>query len=143
MEKHTLRGIGAGFFLLLAAAGCGGENVFTSPGFGNGDDEVTGAIRGQVTAGGAGVGGVRIIVVNYDSTTTDGQGLYEFAGVPAATYNVSLRVPANYTLGIGENSTREVRVAADGVAAANWTLQREGATAAAVPLANYASYTDP
>jgi hypothetical protein len=115
---------GAAIAALLAVMACG-ENRFTEPGTGGGGGNQFGSIQGQVTAAGVGVGGVRIVVVNRDSTVTNGQGVYQFTNVPSATYTVSLRVPANYTLPIGENSSQTVRVSTGGIATANWILRQD------------------
>ncbi len=117
----------------IAAAGCGGDNEFPDL-VGVGDGNRLGVIRGQVTATGVGVGGARVIMVNRDSVLTNGQGLYEFTRVPAATYTIQLRVPANYTLPIGDSDRRQVTVTDGGVAEASWTLRQEiGSTNSSVP----------
>ena len=123
---------GAVIASLLAVVACG-ENRFTEPGAGGGGGNQAGSIQGQVTAGGVGVGGVRIVLVNRDSTITNGQGVYQFANVPSATYTVSLRVPANYTLPIGENSSQSVTVSGGGIATANWILRQDPANPVVVP----------
>jgi hypothetical protein len=116
-----------GLFCLLFMAGCGGDNIFpTYPLSGTEGVVRPGTIEGVVTAGSP-LGGVSIILVNRDSTVTDGAGRYRFANLPASTYSVSIRVPLNHALAPGDSATRTVGVGAGGVETVNWSLIRQGA----------------
>ena len=95
----------------LAAAACDGANAFTGSFGTNGPTTGgTGSIQGQVTANGTGQGGVAVILVGQDSTTTTGTGAFTFASVPSGTYQIAVRVPIGFTLAPGQTSQRSVVV---------------------------------
>lgn len=125
MRKRVLVAV-AGAVCLLFAAGCEGDNIFpTIPISGTEGPVRPGTIEGTVTAAGP-MGGVRIILVNRDSTLTDGAGRYRFINLPASTYTVSIRVPLNHVLAPGDSATRRVQVGAGGTQQVNWNLVPEG-----------------
>ncbi len=113
-----------------AAAACSGANAFTGTDFGGGTGTVpqTGNIQGSVTADGAGLGGVSVILVGRDSVQTDGSGVFRFQGLAAATYPVTVRVPIGYALVAGQTGTQNVAVSSGGTATANFALQRTTGT---------------
>jgi hypothetical protein len=125
MESSSLCKAAAVLVLALVAAACEGDNLFPEFGVGNGVPG-QGAIEGSVTTAGTPMGGVWIILVDRDSTQTDGLGEYRFAPLPASTYTVSIRVPLNHTLAPGDSATQRVTVAAGGVRVVDWRLIAEG-----------------
>ena len=110
---------------VLAAAACDGANAFTGSQFGRegGGAAGVGTIQGAVTANGSGAGGVPVILVGQDSTTTNGSGIYTFTDVPSGTYQVAVRVPIGFSLAAGQTATRTVTVAAGGTSGATFNLQ--------------------
>ncbi len=126
--------MGAAVSLLLGVTACNGSNAFTGPGGvgvgtgGGGAGSLNGTIEGTVTADGAGRGGVSVILVGRDSTVTAGDGTYRFAGIPAATYSVAVRVPVGFRLAAGQNGTRVVTVGAGGVVGASFVLLSDAGT---------------
>jgi hypothetical protein len=115
---------------VAAAAACSGANAFTGTDFGNGTGSVpqTGNIQGAVTADGAGLGGVSVILVGRDSVQTDGSGVFRFEGLAAATYPVTVRVPIGFALAAGQTGTQNVPVSSGGTATADFALQRTTGT---------------
>lgn len=107
----------------LAAAACDGANRFTGSFGTNGSGAGTGSIQGQVTANGAGQGGVSVILVNQDSTVTSGSGTFAFSGVPSGTYQIAVRVPIGFTLAAGQASPRSVTVTDGGTSGVTFVLQ--------------------
>jgi hypothetical protein len=109
-----------------ALAACEGANGFTGSQVGlegGGGARAVGAITGSVIADGSGRGGVSVILVGRDSTTTDGSGAFTFSAVPAGTWQVSVRVPLGMTLAAGQTGTRTVTVADGGTSGATFILQ--------------------
>jgi hypothetical protein len=94
----------------LAAAACDGANGFTGSFGRTGGPAGTGTIQGQVTADGTGQGGVRVLLVDQDSTVTSGSGVFAFNSVPSGTYQIAVRVPIGFTLAAGQASPRSVVV---------------------------------
>lgn len=125
MNTRKMACIAAILAVLLSAGGCRGDNLFSEPGS-TGGEQQPGSIVGQVTAAGVPVGNVTIIVVNTDSTSTDSQGLYRVDGLPAATYSVTVRVPANYTLETTEPLSKSAVVGAAQISRVDWRLTRTG-----------------
>lgn len=115
---------------VAAAAACSGANAFTGTDFGNGAGSVpqTGDIEGQVSADGAGLGGVAVVLVGRDSVQTDGSGVFRFEGLAAGTYPVTVRVPIGFALAPGETGTQNVAVAGGSTATANFALNRTTGT---------------
>lgn len=110
MSRRVRVGIAAAI-TALAAAACDASS-FTGTTFGTAGGAVggTGTISGTVTADGSGQGGVSVILVNQDSTTTTGSGAFTFASVPSGTYQIAVRVPIGLTLAAGQTSPRSVIV---------------------------------
>jgi hypothetical protein len=108
--KARIRVVVAMACAALAAAACDGGNAFTgsfgTTGLGTG----AGSIQGQVNANGTGQGGVPVILINQDSTTTAGTGAFAFDSVPSGTYQIAVRVPIGFTLAAGQTSPRGVVV---------------------------------
>lgn len=129
MRTSLHRGTALALGLLLALTACGGENAFPGLGITNGATD-TGTILGSVTSSGVGVGGVEILLLGArrDSTLTNSQGQYRFERLAAGTYDLSIRVPLNYTLAPGDSATQRVQLAARGQATVNWRLQPQGPT---------------
>jgi hypothetical protein len=125
MSKQSVISIAATLAVLLSAAGCRGDNLFSEPGS-TGGEQNPGSIVGQVTAAGVPVGGVTVIVVNTDSASTDSQGQYRVDNLPAATYSVTVRVPANYTLETTEPFSKSAVVGAAQISRVDWRLTRTG-----------------
>src|SRR5215212_5487423 len=98
---------------VLAPAACDGANAFTGSEFGRegGGAAGVGTIQGSVTADGSGRGGISVILVGQDSTTTNGSGVYTFTGIPSGTYQVAVRIPIGFALAAGQTATRTVTVA--------------------------------
>jgi hypothetical protein len=108
----------------LAAAACDGANAFTGSFGTNGSNSGgTGSVQGQVTANGAGQGGVSVILVNQDSTVTNGAGIFTFATVPSGTYQIAVRVPIGFTMVAGQTSQRTVVVTDGTSTGVNFSLQ--------------------
>jgi len=106
----------------LAAAACDAGGFTGS--FGRvGGAGGTGTIQGLVTANGAGQGGISVILVNQDSTVTNGTGAFVFDSVAAGTYQVAVRVPIGFTLVAGQTSQRSVTVTPGATSGANFALQ--------------------
>jgi hypothetical protein len=76
-----------------------------------------------VTANGAGQGGVSVILVNQDSTVTNGAGIFTLSAVPSGTYQIAVRVPIGFTLAAGQTSPRSVTVADGGTSGVTFILQ--------------------
>lgn len=95
----------------LAAAACDASS-FTGTTFGSSGGAVSGngTVSGTVTADGSGQGGVSVILINQDSTTTTGTGAFSFPSVPSGTYQITVRVPIGFTLAAGQTSPRNVVV---------------------------------
>lgn len=110
MSRRVRVGIAAAI-TALAAAACDASS-FTGTTFGTAGGPVggTGSISGTVTADGSGQGGVPVILVNQDSTTTTGTGAFTFPSVPSGTYQIAVRVPIGLTLAAGQTSPRSVIV---------------------------------
>ena len=124
MRKRNSFQLVAGLCLLILSTACGGDNLFEGYGAAAGGN--VGTIEGTVTAAGAPLGAVPIILVGRDSTMTNGDGLYRFEDLPASTYTVAIRVPLNYEPVPGDSVTRTVRLAGGSVEAVNWRLQARG-----------------
>ena len=110
-------------------AACDGANAFTGTGGGFGftggsGAASTGRITGNVSADGTGLGGVSVIVVGRDSTTTDGTGAFAFDSVPAGTYTVSVQVPIGYSLAAGQTTTQNANVTSGGTTGLTFLLTR-------------------
>jgi hypothetical protein len=113
----------AGAILLAAAAAaCSGDNVFVGTVGGTGTISQNGSIQGVVTANGAGVGNITVVIVGGDSARTAGNGRFVIANVPPSAYNVSIRVPINFSLAPANPSTRSVTVLAGVPTIVNWEL---------------------
>jgi hypothetical protein len=95
---------------VLAAAACDGANAFTGTFGTTGGPAGTGNIQGVVTADGSGQGGVPVILINQDSTTTASGGAFAFSAVPSGTYQIAVRVPIGFSLAAGQTSPRSVVV---------------------------------
>lgn len=124
MSVRPWIGIAAAFTLLVAAA-CDTSSLFsnTVP-FGGGVVSGTGAVQGTVLSGGSGLGGVPVVLIGRDSTETNSTGVFAFDSLPAATYQVAVRVPIGYALAAGQTATRSVTVTSDGVAGLTFILQQ-------------------
>jgi len=108
----------------LAAAACDGSNLFTVP-IGTTDGTPgTGTVQGSVLAGGTGAGAVPVILVGRDSTQTDANGVFSFDSIPAASYQLSVRVPIGFALAAGQTATRTVAVTSGGTTGATFVLER-------------------
>lgn len=129
MITSYMRSLALGAAVLLGSAACAGDNVFTDLPVGANEPLTGGAIRGQVTANGVGVGGVLVIVTDGPRTTTAGDGTYRFVDLPSARYTLSIQVPPGYELAPGEPLLRDAEVADNRVAVASWRLQRNDAPA--------------
>ena len=115
----------AAAFTLLAAAACESSNLFsTTAPFGGDTITGTGTVQGSVLAGGSGLGGVPVVLIGRDSTQTNGNGTFAFDSVPAATYQLAVRVPLGFTLAAGQTATRSVSVSSGAV------TRRDGGPAA-------------
>jgi hypothetical protein len=110
---------------VLASAACEGANAFTASDFGRsgGGAAGVGTIQGQVTADGAGAGGVSVILIGRDSTVTNGAGVFTFGNVPSATYSVAVRVPVGFALAAGQTGTRTVTVTDGATTGVTFILQ--------------------
>jgi hypothetical protein len=130
-RRRAMRGSSRVFALAVAAiiaAACeGGAGLFVTSGAA---DTANGAIVGNVTANGAGQGGIQLVAIGSqrDSTVTDGTGTYRFAAVPAGQYSVTIQVPIGLQLGAGQSGTQTVSVPAGGSATANFALQNATGT---------------
>jgi Carboxypeptidase regulatory-like domain len=109
----------------LAAAACDGANAFTGSFGTNGGPNSggTGNVQGQVTANGAGQGGISVILVNQDSTVTNGAGIFAFDSIPSGTYQIAVRVPLGFTMVAGQTSQRSVAVTNGATSGVNFSLQ--------------------
>lgn len=123
MSRRVRVGIAAAI-TALAAAACDASS-FTGTTFGTAGGAVSGngSVSGTVTADGSGQGGVLVILINQDSTTTTGTGAYTFPSVPSGTYQIAVRVPIGYTLAGGQTSPRSVVVTSGTTTGANFILQ--------------------
>jgi len=112
--------------MVLAAAACDGANAFTGSDFGRtgGGAGGVGTIQGQVTADGAGAGGVSVVLIGQDSTVTNGAGVFTFSNVPSSTYSVAVRVPIGFALAAGQTGTRTVTVTDGATTGVTFILQR-------------------
>ena len=126
--KNGMRSGIAAILLAVAATACTGSNLFTGPGTTGGNGAQEGALQGSVTAGGTGVGNVVVVIVGGDSARTNGQGRFVIPNLSPAAYAVSIRVPLNYDLAPGEQSTRTVNVAAGNSTIVNWQLTERNTT---------------
>lgn len=111
--------------VLVLGTACGGENLFEGAAATGGG--TVGAVQGSVTATGAPLGAVPVILIGVDSTMTDGQGIYRFEQLPASTYTVAIRVPLNYEPVPGDSTTRTVQLSGGGTQTINFRLQARGA----------------
>jgi hypothetical protein len=115
----------AAAFTLLAAAACDASSLFSNTAqFGGGVVSGTGAVQGTVLAGGSGLGGVRVVLIGRDSMQTTSGGVFAFDSLPAATYQIAVRVPIGYALAAGQTATRSVAVSSDGVTSLTFILQQ-------------------
>jgi hypothetical protein len=113
----------------LALAACDGANAFTGTPFGReGGGTGAGTITGQVTADGTAQGGVPVVLVGVDSTTTDGIGAFRFDSVAAGSYTVAVRVPVGFTLAAGQTANRTAVVTAGGTTGISFVLTRTTTT---------------
>lgn len=110
---------------LLAAAACESSNLFssTAPFGGGGIVTGTGTVQGSVLSGGNGLGGVRVVLIGRDSTQTASNGIFAFDSLPAATYQIAVRVPIGFTLATGQTATRSVSVSSGAVTGVTFVLQ--------------------
>lgn len=114
----------AAAFSLLAAAACDSSSLFsTTSTFGGGTVVGTGTVQGTVLAGGSGVSEVRMVLVGRDSTLTDVNGVFAFDSIPAAIYQLTVRVPDGFVLATGQNATRSVSVRSGEVTGVTVVLQ--------------------
>ncbi len=108
----------------LVAAACDGSNLFTGQ-FGTGATvTLTGTMRGTVLADGTAANAVPVVLVGRDSTLTDLNGIFVFDSIPAATYQVAVRVPIGFALAAGQTATRAVTVTAGATTGTTFLLQR-------------------
>jgi hypothetical protein len=121
--KARLRIGAAAACAALAVAACDGANAFTGSFGTTGLSSGAGSIQGQVTANGTGQGGVPVILINQDSTTTAGTGAFAFNSVPSGTYQIAVRVPIGFTLAAGQTSPRNVVVTDGTTTGVTFTLQ--------------------
>jgi len=113
----------------LAVAACDGSNLFSSDvGTGTNGSGSRGAVQGTVLAGGTGLGAVPVILVGQDSTSTSTAGVFVFDSLPAATYQLTVRVPLGYTLAAGQTATQAVSVTSGATAGATFILQQTTTT---------------
>ena len=120
MNGRIRIGVAAACAALAAACDAGG---FTGSFGRTGTPAGTGSVQGQVTANGAGRGGVSVILVNQDSTVTSGTGAFAFTAVPADTYQIAVRVPIGFTLAAGQASPRSVVVTNGSTSGVTFALQ--------------------
>lgn len=113
-----------GASLLLSAtllAGCDGNNLFPTDPVGTGGDRL-GAVRGQVTADGAGVPGAVVSLQGGGSDSTDAAGQYRIGALSPGAYRVLLQVPPGFGLAPGDSAARTASVAAGQTVVVNWQL---------------------
>lgn len=111
---------------LLAAAACDSSSLFsnTVPFGGGGIVTGTGTVQGSVLSGGSGLGGVPVVLIGRDSTQTGSNGVFAFDSLPAATYQVAVRVPLGYAMAAGQTATRSVSVSSGAVTGVTFVLQQ-------------------
>jgi hypothetical protein len=69
-----------------------------------------------------------VVLVGQDSTQTGAGGVFVFDSLPAATYQVAVRVPIGYSLAAGQTGTQSVTVTNGGVTGATFILQQNTTT---------------
>ena len=123
MTRRLRVGVAAACAALVAAA-CDGANAFTGS-FGTNGPATggTGSIQGQVTANGTGQGGVPVILIDQDSTTTTTTGAFAFDSVPSGTHQIAIRLPIGFTLAPGQTSQRSVVVTNGAISGVIFILQ--------------------
>lgn len=84
----------------------------------------TGTIAGNVAAGAEPVAGAAVALSggSTGNRTTSAAGAYEFAGLSAGAYTVTLTVPAGFELAAGQTATRAATVTADQTTTVNFGL---------------------
>jgi hypothetical protein len=99
----------------VSSAACSGTNAFGSQRVPtNAGGSSSGTISGQVQSGGSGLGGVRVLLGNRDSTVTNTSGNFAFDSLDAGSYTLAVRVPVGFALAAGETGQRSLIVAANG-----------------------------
>ncbi|HEU4561880.1 MAG TPA: hypothetical protein VFS20_28905 [Longimicrobium sp.] len=116
----------AAAFSLLAAAACDASGLFssTAPFGGGGIVTGSGTVQGSVLSGGSGLGGVPVVLIGRDSTQTASNGVFAFDSLPAATYQLAVRVPIGYALAAGQTATRSVSVSSGATTGITFVLQQ-------------------
>ena len=123
MTRRVRVGMAAAFAALVAAACDATAFTGTTFGIAGGPAAGTGSIQGTVTADGSGQGGVPVVLLDQDSTTTNGTGAFSFPAVPAGIYQIAVRVPIGFTLAAGQTSTRTVVVTSGTTTGVAFVLQ--------------------
>jgi hypothetical protein len=110
---------------LLSLAACDGGSVFSSGAAGSSGG--SGTLVGQVRTVNGPLSGVRVVLVNRDSTLTDATGSAVFRNLPASSYTVTVRIPTGFALAAGDSTQRTVQVSStSGVVSVLFTLQTTG-----------------
>lgn len=119
---------------LVLAPACSDDD---NGGTGN-NPPTTGTVGGQVAAGGTGVAGVAIALAGPETgnTTTGADGRYEFDGLDAGAYTLTLTLPADHELGPGQTAEKAANVTAGQTATVNWTLTETGGGGGTVTQVN-------
>lgn len=121
--EHTFAQAGTYAYICLPHEAMGMTGVVT---VGNGGAPATGTVSGQVSAAaGAGMAGVTLSLAGSGTTTTDAQGNYSFASVPAGDRALTITLPNGHiTASAADGPIRTVAVAGGATATANFALKR-------------------